>query len=308
LRPTALVTIGLLVFLLGEPAAMAATPTKFIDTPDNEWSVAVEGGFKAWSVDRSSARYVYTLMVKRAGHPVYALNPHGTTAELGNIELGGPHGDLLAYQIVRRSSHGNWNIGLWNLDTKTHLAVPAGVNAATKAERYPSVSDDHLLFGRGDKAAAGFSRTVILYTFSTKTFMTLAMAPHGGFVNADRVAGDFATYTVCQKNYACSVFRYQISTDTTIRLPNGGAGRAAYWSTVDATGVVYYAQGSSARCGYHTQIRSWKSGRSRVLYRFANGIEVGPSDVSGPQASRVLHFTRILCEKPLKYGLWRIAA
>ncbi len=134
---------------------------EFIDTANNEWSVAVEAGYTVWAVDKGTS-YVWSLKVKPAGQPAYAVNPTTTSAEAGSIELGGPHGDVLVYGVGAKRGIGDWSVRLWDLAAKKFLPVPAGINTTAKSERNPSISGDHLLFGRGVKGAP-FSQKVVLY-------------------------------------------------------------------------------------------------------------------------------------------------
>ncbi|MFL5797393.1 MAG: hypothetical protein ACJ77A_05600 [Actinomycetota bacterium] len=285
--------------------ASAATPSRFIDTSNNEWTVAVENGVTAWAVDSPAHRYVLRIHVKPSSRRAYVVNPTGTNARVGNIGRHGGH-RILAYAVVGHTGIlGNWNVAFWDLAHRRKLTVPSNVNTATSAERYPSVSGNHLLFGRGPKSKR-FSTAIYLYTFSSHTLRKIASAPRGGSAFADRVNGDFATYTLCPSTLKCHVFRYRISTRGTLSLPNGG--RADYYSTVDSNGNLYYVEGSPSRCGFHTELRRWHAGTSRKLTGFANGIEIGPTYVHEVPGTDRLFFTRIKCGTSPKEGIWKIAA
>jgi hypothetical protein len=285
--------------------ASAATAVKVIDTTDNEWTEAVENGFTAWAVDTADARYEHRVRVKPASGAAYFVNAASTVGDVGNIELDGDHGDLLVYNVERSSSGGDRNVAFWDLGARSNLFVPKGINTSTKSERWASVSGDHLVFTRGPKGST-FGSLIILYTFSTKKFTTIANAPDNGVVQSGRVNGDFVVYTSCPENFRCLVFRYQISTKETKQLPNGG--KSAYYPTVTPDGTVYYVQGSVNYCGVGTQIRRWHAGQSSQVTSFEDGIEVGPTYVREVGAQDRVYFTRVQCTDPRKYGIWKVDA
>ena len=305
MRRVIVITCALAVLVATAPSASAGTATKFIDTTNNEWTQAVEGGFTAWSLDTPADRLAFRVRVKSPSGAAYFVNPSNTVADVGNIELDGDHGDLLVYNVERRSSGGDRNVAFWDLGARRNLFVPHGINTSTKSERWASVSGDHLLFTRGPKRAK-FGSQVILYTFSTKQVTTIASAPENGVAWGSRVNGDFAVFTSCPANFRCLVFRYQISTGETKQLPNGG--RSAYYPTVTPDGTVYYVQGSPNFCGVGTQIRRWHAGQTAQIASFENGIEVGPTYVREIGDVDRVFFTRIQCTDPMKYGIWKVEA
>lgn len=276
-------------------AAEAATPVKVVDSPAWEFGSAAGGDWLAWSRGQTLGGD-YDLYVKQAGQPADVVEP-GQYQDVGNIDLGNTtYGDVLIYSVGRRGNDAE--IRLYDLATGDVSNPPDGVNTA-KDEDNPSISGDHLLFGRGP-AEGLFSKRVYLYDIGTTDLTPIAEAPSGGSITANSVRGDYATYTRCPASARCDVFRYQISTGTKVKMPNPG--RATYWSSVLDDGTVYFVQGSPAFCGVKTKIMRYVDGTVTKLYRFPDGIEIADLDAVDP----VVYFTRINCLRNYRSGIWKI--
>jgi hypothetical protein len=229
-----IVAVGAVVVVA--TATLAATPARVVDTTAYEFGSAAGGGWLAWSRGNTHGGD-YDLHVRQGAQPSRVLEA-GQFQEVGNIEIGGPHGDVLVYAV--RPWTGDTNIRFYDLATGQVSGPPAGINTI-RDEDNPAIDGDHLLFGRGP-ADGVFSTRVLLYTFTTGVSTVLASAPPGGSVTPDDVAGDLVTYTVCPSSGRCNVVRYRISTGGTVRMPNPQ--RANYWSSVRPDGTVYFVQGS----------------------------------------------------------------
>jgi hypothetical protein len=285
--------------VLVSTAVQAATPVKVKDTTAYEWGSAAGGGWLAWS-QGPHRRGDHDLYVKQAGHPTDVLEP-GAFQEVGDIETGGTHGDILVYSI--EPATGDDDIRFYDLDTGTVSAPPAGVNSA-KDDDYPSISGNFLLFGRGP-AGASFSKKIYLYDFTTTNLRILASAPTGGTVTPNSVRGDFVSYVVCPANGKCNVFRFTISTGAKVKMPNPQ--RATYWSSVADDGTTYFVQGSPTYCGVNTRImRRAPGGAITRLFQFPNGIEIGDLDAVETPTGPVVYFTRIQCLNNYTAGIWKI--
>jgi hypothetical protein len=281
--------------------ANAAGPTKFIDGPGNEWSASVNGDVTAWATTPSKTSYVHAVKVKEGAAAASRISKRGTDAVVGNVEIGGPHGDVVLFFQGADKGKGQWDVKLWDLTGDALASLPSKVNTS-KNEIYGGISGDYLLFTRGP--ARGGLTAVFLYRFSTDSLTKIAEAPSGGYVTADSIAGDFASYTVCPRSFACNVFRYRISTEATKRMPDHG--RANYWSALLPDGTVYYVQGSPRYCGYRTKLMLFTND-AHVLTQFPNGIEVGQMSATGDSIASdpTLYFTRIRCGHFLT-GIWKI--
>lgn len=284
------------------PAA-AVGPTEFIDARGNEWTVAVDTDVVAWATSSTKSTYVTAVKVREGTDPGIRISKTGTAAYVGNIELGGSHGDVVLFFQGANKGRGQWDAKLWDLGSDSLQPLPSGINTS-KDEIYGGISGQYLLFTRG--ASEGDLKTVLLYRFDSDSFTTLAEAPKGGSVTANSIAGDYATYTVCPRSYECNVFRYQISTEDRTKMPNSG--RANYYSSVLSDGTVYYVSGSPKYCGYKTSlVRVVDGGGPIRLARLPNGIESGPTSawVDPISSDPTLYFTRIQC-RHFRTGIWQL--
>jgi hypothetical protein len=288
--------------VLVSTAVQAATPVKVMDSAADEFSSAAGGAYLAWSSNGSPGKLDYDLYVKEKGVGT-RIRDAGHAQDVGNIEIGGPHGDILVYALYPPRG-GDGDIKFYDLADGTQSNPPAGINTA-KDDESPAISGEHLLFGRGPANKGGFtSKQVILYDFTAHTFTTIATAPLGNSVTANGLRGDFATYDQCPSSGKCNVFRYQISTHTKIKMPNPG--RATYWSSVLEDGTVYFVQGAPTSCGLKTRIMRWRNGTLTRLVQLPNGYEIADLDAFASPTGPVVFFTRINCQKGFVGGIWKI--
>jgi hypothetical protein len=280
-------------------AAQAATPVRVVDTPGYEFGSAAGGDWLAWSRG-PTLNGDYDLFVRETGKAPTIIEAF-RFQEVGNIRLDPVAGDTLVYSVLR-TNHDS-EIRFYDPDAGVHEPVPAGVNTPTRDEDNPALSETHLLFGRGP-VDRSFSTRVVLLDLTTSMPLVLATAPAGGTVTANSVRGDYATYTVCPSTGRCNVFRYNITTGGTVKMPNPR--RANYWSTVTDGGTVYFAQGSPRFCGPNTRIKKWTPGSILNLYTFPRGIEIADLDAVDGLGDRFVYFTRINCPNNFRSGIWRI--
>ena len=274
-----------------------------VDSPANEFSSAAGGAFLAWSSNGIPGKLDNDLYVKEKGVGT-RIKDAGKYQDVGNIEIGGPHGDILVYALYPPRG-GDGDIKFYDLAGGTQSNPPAGINT-TKDDESPAISGEYLLFGRGPANKGGYtSKQVLLYNFTTHTFTTVATAPLGNSVTANGLRGDFATYDQCPSTGMCNVFRYQISTDATIKMPNPG--RATYWSSVLADGTVYFVQGAPTACGVNTRVMRWHDGTLTRLVQLPNGYEIADLDAVETPGGPMVFFTRINCPKGFVGGIWKIA-
>lgn len=275
----------------------AGTPVKVVDTAAYEFGSAAGGDWVAWSRGPGSGGD-HDLSVKQTGQPADVIEA-GRSQQVGNIELGGPHGDILVFDIGPGA--GDRDIRFYDLGSGNVTGPPAGINS-DRDDELPSISGNYLLFSRGP-AQAFFAKQVYLYDFTTTDLTLIASAPTGGTATSDSIRGNFASYTLCPSTGKCNVFRYRISTGGRTRMPNPD--RATYWSSVLADGTVYFVQGSPTRCGRQTKIMRFRNGAVTNLHLFTNGIEIADLDAVDDGIEPTVYFTRIRCNG--LPGIWKIA-
>jgi hypothetical protein len=301
-RSLVLVATVLCLALAATPA-QAAIPHEFIDGPGNEWTAAVRDDVVAWAPSPTKASYIHMVKVREGAAAAQRISKAGTDAIVGNIELGGPNGDVVLFFQGANKGDGQWDVKVWDLEADDFLALPSVINSS-KSEIYGAIGGDYLLFSRGP-VGNGQPTKVLLYRFSTQDLTTLGTAPTGGSATAGGLEGDYATYTVCPRNYECNVFRYTLSTEARKKVPNPN--RANYYSSVTADGTVYYVQGDPDFCGHHTKLMRFANGNTAALDQLAEGIEVGPTSNSTDTGTGdvTMYFTRIQC-RGFRTGIWNI--
>jgi hypothetical protein len=243
-RSLGIVTFALV--LLSATGALAVTPTSVVSTRAIEWESTRAVGYLAYT--QNSVRHPghFDLWVKPDAAHRWRTTTDATSGAHPGIDIGNTHlGDALVWSKGRR---GAWDLAFTDLATGDRLAVPAGINTR-RAEREPSVSGDHLLFTRGPRSGSPYADTVVLYNLATDTSQVLDHTDRG-LVNAGWVSGDYVVWQKCPRS-TCSIWRYQISTDTTIEMP--AEVPVVYSPAVTSDGTVFYVRSGNS-CGQHTKI------------------------------------------------------
>jgi hypothetical protein len=249
------------LLLFAMPAANAATLTKVMDDPDvDESSVAVSVDYFAWSQNSASHPRHYNTYVRPAGGgDAVRVNPRRTNSYNVGID-----GSTVVYQ---RSRRGDGDLALYDAATQARPSLPDGVNTDWFENR-PSLSGDWLLFTRQH----GHAAKVVLFNLSTseQRILRTVRDRHGIYLVSDQVNGDWATFESCGvahdllKN--CNLFRYQISTEETTRIPPD---RQQYSGGIDTDATVYMTRTGGREfweCGRHSRIlRSSLGGGETVL-------------------------------------------
>ena len=281
-----------IAWVVASQVAASAAISRYIDGPRNEWGIAVEPGYHAWTVDS-------------AAHPFIDVSALGSDALLGNIDAGNAtFGDVLVFYAGGGLGTRQWDLKLWDLANHEALHVPAGINTPTADERTPSISGDYLLFKRVRPSGAD---RLLLYQLSTQTFTTIATTTPAQqqLIDVGRVNGDYVVYDVCSYNSVCNVFRYQISTATQLEAPKPGPSN--YVPTVMPDGTVYFVNGSARYCGHHTRLMKWTgSGGATELATLPETIESGTMDGYDDGVTTTLYFTRVRCAAGDASGIYRL--
>jgi hypothetical protein len=239
------------LFLLVAMAQPAAAIRRVQDsTAVREFGYAIDrspGGqvVRAWAQDSPQHPYRYQVYYQAGRDTPIRRTGVATDAGIGGLDLDNPLGAILTYDSFNRQS--GYDVRLYDVFAEQAVTVPNGVNTNAQ-ETHPTISGDYLLFQRGTLSQG--SRRVILFNTQTMESKTIVVAATNGIVFGDQVNGDYVVYTVCPGTNRCVVRRYQISTDTSVKLPN--ANRAAYSPTVLADATVYYVIGHPTRCGINT--------------------------------------------------------
>jgi hypothetical protein len=260
---SACIIAALALMLVTGQIAVAATPTAVISTTRvSEFQPSFATGYLVWDQNSIAHPRHFNSFVKPTGQPRIRVNPRGTHSNGAAID-----GTTVLYQEVGRRGS---NLKLYDVNTGDRTGPGSGVN--TRHWEYePGISADHLFFSRGNFEGSSPWVRLILYDRLTEQSQVLAEAdPRHKYLISNQVNGDWAVWELCRLrdgNFTnCNVFRYQISTDETVRLPNPN--RQQYGSAVTSDGTVYYV-----RTGRED---AWVCGAGARLVRYPVG---GPATV-----------------------------
>ena len=212
------------VVLLATAVAYGAVPEKVRDDPRvDERASAASPDYFAWTQNLRSRPDQYNSYVRPSGGGQRVrVNPLGTRSYGVGID-----GSLVVYQSTREDG----NLHFYDAATQTRDPMPDGVNTRSFEER-PTLSGDWLLFTRDSQNRVKFTRArtkVVLFNVVTKESRVLRSGlDRSVLLGSDQVNGDWATFERChfdrhtQEFSNCHVFRYRISTEALVRIPNPG--------------------------------------------------------------------------------------
>ena len=123
----------------------------------------------------------------------------------------------------------------------------------------------------------------------------LALAKGSASVEAGQVNGDFATWHRSGPDQA-NVFRHQISTGTTVRVPKPGQDDVRQYNpAVMRDGTLFFVRRPGRERGVGARIMRYpEGGPAQVWYRFLRGTD-GGSNIS---ANDRLYFTMTFTNAP----------
>jgi hypothetical protein len=215
------------------------------------------GTYFAWS--KGSA--VRLMLQSAPGQPAIQVNGSRSNAWAGSID-----GTALVYQQARA---GRSDIKLFDV-VSHHRSEPAGINTR-HWEWHPTISGPWILFGR--RTFAKHRSRVLLHNTSTNATITLAdVRGRNAIAHPGQVSGTWAVWDVCAHG-VCNVYRYDITTRTTTKVPNTLTGKEQYYPSVTSTGTVYFAHSGFA-CGQNVRLVEWVPGTTMVLVSFRAGRDL----------------------------------
>jgi hypothetical protein len=278
------------------PGARAVTPTLIMGRNRVGEFQGVRGSqFIAWQENSRRSPRHYDLFAQRlGGGAAFKVNAAGTNGANGGID-----GNVLLYQEFGK---GKSDLKLFDLADRSRRSTPRGVNTA-QWEYWPSMSGDHMLFGRLYKTGL---RKLILFDVPSRDATSLDKVKGSGrFLAPGQVNGDYAVWSKCSTRRRCNVVLYRISDGTKTTIPNSGGRDHAPSVTPD--GVVYFARSGGA-CGGGTKIlRSLPGGPPTILWRLPSGDDVGSTraflDAGGETHVFYDHFA---CGLATESDVWEI--
>jgi len=288
-----LLVVALVVFL-AVPALAAVTLAPVVKTRADEWGITVGSGGMAWNRYTRSDSWI----LADTGGSRFRVNSTRTWAWTGSIE-----GDVLTYQKAtsRRS-----NIAAFDLTTKSSVQAPSYVNSRWW-EYFPKASGEWVLFGRtnvGYGAKREWRKLILTNTVTGKSRILLRGGPQARF-DPGQVSGDWVVWDECPRG-VCDVYRYQISSATKTKIPQGGSDQ--FSPAISTDGTMYYVRTSADRCGRNASIvRRTLDGTETILYSFPNGVEASYMFLYDG-VSQDLYLGDVDCSNDYESDIYEIAA
>lgn len=231
-------------------AALAAlqTPQQVTTAQGRQTIPAAEAGgaYLAYAQSRPTNRNRTDVYVKQAGQPRIKVNRKGIAWP------GGFDGNSFVYQQDYR---GQSDIHLFDLTTHQR-SVPAGVNTS-RWEWQPTISNGWILYGQ-EWGSRPVNDRVILWNSGTsdRRILDSQVGSPNELLWPGQVNQDYATWARwARRNTRLNVFRYQISTQTTVMVPRP-LGRSQYAGSVSSDGTIFYVR-SRLTCGSHVVIHEY---------------------------------------------------
>lgn len=204
--------------------------------PDiNEKLPSASGDWIAWTATSEARPRHPNAFVQQAGHSRVRLNALGTYGESGGF-----NGNTFLY--TQWSDEADADIWRVNLNTWNRSRFPRTVNTG-HAEFQSTMSGKWLLFTRyrwDDKRYR-----IVLFNRETGSTRNIAVSSTSGYAVSGQVNGRYATYYRSFSDKSV-VFRYDIATRTTVRLPNPT--RYSYSPGLADDGTVFFVR-SGRECG-----------------------------------------------------------
>ena len=298
---TVTITVAGLISAMLPAQASATTLTKELDRSQlDEFTVDGAPGMLAWSVNTRAHPDRSDSYVKFDGQPRIQINRPGSATSFV-----GTDGAAAVFSVVRRE--GDADLELFDLTSMTRSDPPQGVNTPGM-ENWPSISGDWLLFVRDDSNVAAYGRArlrMILFNLQTGEERVLADLPaFVSLLETGQVNGDWATWITCGLGDTegaasdCQVYRYRISLDRTVRIPNPG--KQQFGSMVTSDGTLYFTRNRTKAawvCGLNARIVRYPvGGPAEVIAFVPNGFAaLWGRAVTQTDGSVTLHMYQLPC-------------
>jgi hypothetical protein len=281
--------VAVLAVLATALPARALTPETVIGTKADEWNPAASPGYVAWNVSGK----LLTAYAKPFGGTKIRLSREGWEGNVGGIS-----GSRVLFQEYRYGDEPGSDIYLYDFETQRRMKVRDPVS--TDGWEYDGDIDGNLIaFARWYRSR---DRKLFLFDRVTKE-VTLVASTEGKqrTIDEPQINGDHVAYEIYiedQDGYtSCNVYRYQISTRTTVRIPNRNE-KCQYAPSIDDQGTVYYARGGM-KCGADISLMAYPiGGPPETLVTLPGGRDLWSSyAVDNDDGSVDVYFDPWVCGK-----------
>jgi hypothetical protein len=267
-------------------ADLEATPVKN-DPRINEGTPAADGPWFMWGQNSKAAPRRYNVYAQRGTQRPIRLNARGTVGNSGGID-----GRTAVY--TQWSPRTGDDLFAFDLVTKRRTKLPPKVNGRYHEFR-PTISGKWVLFTRYNWDRDQLQ--VVLFNRRTRAVRVLATERGRRGVWAGQVSGSYATWDRWSGQNS-DVFRYEIRTRTTARIPRPVFAHQ-FGGSVASDGTVYYTRSGNG-CGNSAELARYPlGGPAERVHDHPSWSEGGDSYVDErAEGGRVVYFGRIDCRRP----------
>jgi hypothetical protein len=272
-RPLTLVAIAIGSVVVTAQAALAVTPVPVLAAKNvDEFQPSASANYLVWTQNSEEhPRHANTYAQAPGGEPI-RVNEPGTQSSWAAID-----GTTVLY--ARSEPREGADLRLYDVRTGRRSAPGDGVNTRY-FEYQPNIFGNYFFFERAKFAGPTQFMKLILYDRRTGRSTVLAeVDPRHGFLDSDQINGDWLVWEYCavshRKYTDCDVFRYRISTQHAVRLPNPGVQQ--YSPAVTSDGTVYYIRQAGHaywKCGTHTRLVRYPLGGPATILASVEGKDV----------------------------------
>ncbi|MFL5737759.1 MAG: hypothetical protein ACJ76P_10510 [Actinomycetota bacterium] len=192
----------------------------------------------------------------------FQVNGKGTSGFTGGIDQST---NTLVYTQIR---HGQADLKLFDLDTKTRLGVPGANMSAT--EFFPTMSGNEILYTRYTNATS----TYAIELYDRVSHVSTELWHGNAFAASGQVNGNWAVWNICPNGAPCNVYRYNVTTQKTIRVPNL-QGLDQYAPSVTPGGTVFFSRSGTDFTAHDRLIRYPFGGPSEIVLAMEGGTGIG---------------------------------
>lgn len=303
---TVFVTVAA-VLVLAAQSAFAMTPVPvFADPAISESQPSATANAIVYTHNSVEHPRQFNTYMKAPGGGETRINEAGTSSFQASID-----GTTVLYSRI--SPRGS-DLRLYDVTTGERSGPGAGVNQPESEEFGPNIDGHYYAFIRADFEAPDPYVQLILFDRQTGRSKVLADAdPRHEYLDSDQINGDWVVWEYCRFSHhrysECDVYRYRISTERAVVLPNPG--KQQYTPSVTADGTVYYGRSGNGlywKCGLNPHlVRQPLHGPAVVIASLPQGSDLFSTFALEGQYGLVsVYFEQAPCEGNVGADVYRV--
>jgi hypothetical protein len=248
----------------------------------------------------------YNTYVKAPGGGETRINEAGTDSFQASID-----GTTVLYSRITADGA---DLRLYDVATGERSDPPEGVNRPESEEFGPNIDGRYYAFIRADfEAPEPYVRLILFDTRTGRSRVLADVNPRREYLDSDQVNGDWVVWEYCRFSHhlftECDVYRYRISTERAVVLPNPG--KQQYTPSVTADGTVYYGRSGNGvywKCGLNARlVRQPLHGPAVVVASLPEGSDMFSTFALDDQYGLVrVYFEQAPCEGDVGADVYRV--